>query len=77
MKLKVQERVKQRFSVKASWMVTAGLAVKWDYTGTEMGRTVPTAEHYLTASASLLPNQNNVIQDTPAPCWTGDLQPTR
>lgn len=35
-------------------MVTAGLALKWGYTGMQMGRTINVAKHYLTASVALL-----------------------
>lgn len=57
-------------------MVAAGLAVKWDHTGMQMGGQFLQLST-LTASASLLPNQDRVTQDVPAPCCTGDLQPTR
>lgn len=57
-------------------MVTVGPAVKWDY-GHADGRAIPIAEHYLTASAPLLPNQDKATHDMTAPYWAGGLQPTR
>lgn len=36
-KLTFLERVKQRSSVKESWVITVGLAVRWHYTGMQMG----------------------------------------
>lgn len=41
------------------------------------GRAIPIAEHYLTASAPLLPKQDKATHDMTAPYWAGGLQPTR
>lgn len=55
-----QERVKQRSPVKESWMVTAGVALKWGYTGMQMGKTINIVKHHLAASVSLASNQDDV-----------------